>query len=253
MWNTMNLSNFNSSLSQQLYEDYLQKINYEVEDKQERVRDRCIAPSSIRCMRKSWFRLRGSRPSSPISVDNTLQFFAQMGDACHRIVQNRLIEMYGDLWLDVEKYLTTVYSDDEFDCEVSGFETRVRLHTLPIKFSVDGLINIDGKPVIVEIKSVEYSVFQNLYDIKEEHLDQAICYASLLKVDSVVFIYIDRTYGDIKCFELIVTDDMKSDMMQRIDNIVVATKTNLAPPKLPSGDSWCSSNRCEYYKICKEY
>ena len=69
-----------------------------------------LAPSSIRCMRKSWFRLRGrSIPTPPCTVDSTLKFFAQMGDACHNIVQNRLKNIYKDRWLNVEEYVRKLY------------------------------------------------------------------------------------------------------------------------------------------------
>lgn len=253
MWNSLSLASFNSATSQSLYESYQAEIENEVKSASTVPRSKNISPSSLRCKRKIWFKLRGSQPSAPPSVDHTLQFFARIGTACHKMIQERLQTIYGDNWLDVESYLGTVYDKSEFTCADNGYETLVTMTNLPIRFSVDGLVRIDNTLAIIEIKSIEYNSFQNLHDIKDSHIDQAVCYATLLKVNSVIFIYIDRTYGEIKCFELQVNAAKQQEMMSNIHNILDAVEKNIAPPKLPTGDIWCNPNRCEYYKVCKEY
>lgn len=65
--------------------------------------------------------------------------------------------------------------------------------------------------------------------------------------------HVDRQYGEAKCYELKVNSVMKTDMKCRIEQILEAVRDNLPPPRLPKGDSWCSSNRCEYFKACQEY
>ena len=67
--------------------------------------------SYIRCRRISWFRLRGVLPDKDEAPDLTLNFTADIGTACHKIIQSNLSEMYGDNWIDVEDYLSELNPD----------------------------------------------------------------------------------------------------------------------------------------------
>lgn len=254
MWHAISdISNYNSEQSRLLYNNYNDFIINEIKSKQVKSGSKNIAPSSVRCARKSWFRLRGSECTAANSVDTHLDFFAKVGSACHLMLQKRFVDMFGDSWLDVSEYLSTIYDTSQYACVKYDYETNVQLLHIPIKFSVDGLIRINDTVYILEIKSIAYNSFVDLSDIKSEHKDQAICYATYLKVHNVLFVYIDRTYGDIKCYEFNVTDDMMDKMHSQVQSIIDAVDTNIPPSKLPSGDSWCNPNRCEYYKVCKEY
>ena len=246
------LVTFNSSASSEFIEKYETYLDSSILNSSSRPSHKTFAPSSFRCDRRSWFRLRGVEPDVPKTADRVLQFSADIGTACHRIIQTNLKDLLQDRWLDVSKYL----NDDKYKCEIAddGLETRVSLEDPPVRFSVDGLLNwYDNKITLLEIKSAEFSTWNDLCDPKDEHIDQVKFYATLLNVNRAFVLYIDRQYGGLKCFEVAITAADKDKVWSKVNHVLKCVEHNIAPDPLPKGDKWCSSNMCNYYKKCSEY
>ena len=232
------------------YEDFATKQILEEETRQPSM---TFAPSSIRCKRISWFRLRGVAPEQEVEVDRSFNFTAKIGTACHRIIQEQLAEQLGDDWLDVEEYLNSMERPYKYTCTKSGMETNVEIEEPAIKFSPDGLLRFKDKIYLLEIKTSEYGSFNELEAPKPHHIDQIKCYATLLNVKDVLVLYQDRQYGGMKCYELhISAGDMQMvwDMFKEVQDCV---KNNIPPARLPKGDKWCSPSRCRYFNKCKEW
>ena len=83
-------------------------------------------------------------------------------------------------------------------------------------------------------------ILKEIAGVSEEETDNA-------KIDEAILTYIEgldsttgtntgtmRTFGD-KVYKAILAD------------------TNIAPDRLPTGDPWCSSSRCQFYQKCKEW
>lgn len=214
-----------------------------------------IAPSGLRCARLQWFRLRGVTPDTPKSVDFTSNFQAQIGTACHRIIQQNLKEALGDAWISVADYLNKfpipyeyVLTEDE-----DSLETKVAIIDIPIHFACDGIVYWKGRYWLLEIKTAEWTSFDNLTDVKQVHRDQIKCYSAILNLAGVLVMYQDRLYGKIKVYEMTVTDAEKGQVIERMKYIVQCRDTNIAPDRLPTGDPWCSSSRCQFYAKCKQW
>jgi len=241
----------NSSDFLDLYESALDEIILEGES---RTPSRTFAPSSMRCKRISWFRLRGVEPEPETIVDRSLNFTAQMGTACHQAIQEILSKKLGADWIDVADYLKEFQPTYEYTCIKNEYETQVEItKPIPIKFAPDGIIFWKGKYWLLEIKTSEYSSFDKLSAPKPQHIDQIKTYATILGIHNVLVLYQDRMYGKLKCYEVTVSDtDMKStwDIFYDVQRHV---EMNIAPEKLPSGDIWCSPSRCRYYNKCKEW
>jgi hypothetical protein len=161
--------------------------------------------------------------------------------------------MYGDNWIDVEDYLSELNPDYEYTVNKTEFETQVEIVSPPIRFSCDGLIKINGEYYLIEIKTADYSSFDSLTEPKPQHVEQAVGYATVLKVHKVLFVYQDRQYGNIKCFEIEVSYPQMIETWNMFSEVQKLADACIAPPKLPSGDVWCSSSRCPYFKKCKEW
>lgn len=219
-----------------------------------------FAPSSFRCDRKCWFRLRGTVPDVPPSPDLGLDFRADLGTACHEMIQKNLKSRLktgesGIEWVEVEDYLNAINFGNtyEYTVERNGYETSVEVFKpYPIRFSVDGILRINGKYYLLEIKTAEYSSFDNLTDPKEQHVDQVKVYCAILRLDSVIFMYQDRQNGDIKVYEETVNERDKAAVFQKMDAVIKAVETNLAPNRLPNRDDpWC--RMCDYKKKCQQW
>jgi len=243
---------FNSSNSSDfllLYETILDESILEGESN---IPSRTFAPSQIRCKRVSWFRLRGTKPEIETEVDRGTNFTAVVGTACHQQIQTLLANKLGVDWIDPEEYMKTL-SGYTYSCTKNGLETQIEItDPVPIKFAPDGIFRWKDKIWLLEIKTSEYSSFEKLSGVKPKHIDQIKCYATLLHIPNVLVLYQDRMYGDLKCYEVKVTEpDMQDiwDMFAEVQDCVVK---NIAPEK-PIDRRYCNSSYCRYCKVCKEW
>ena len=249
------LGRFNSTISANILEAYDAYRDSKIQSSINRLPSKTIAPSSFRCARRCWFRLRGTTPDTLKKPDKILDFSANVGTACHTLMQTDLKNMLNDNWLNVSNYLSSIGFYDRYKCIVSpssdNLETRISIESPPIRFSCDGLICWDDTIYLLEIKTCEYSTFQDLVEPKDEHIDQIRLYASLLQVSKVLFIYQDRTYGNIKVYEYDVTVSDIEYVRDKIQYIMDCVDAQVAPSRLPRGDKWCTN--CPYTVKCKEW
>lgn len=247
------LAKFNSATSCKFIDDYEAHVKSKIQEKNSEPKSQTFAPSSVRCKRISWFRLRGVQPDIDRNPDLALNFTAQVGTACHQFIQENLVSLYKDNWISVEDYLKEHNPGYEYTVTQSGFETRVEIANPPIKFACDGILRIDGKYYLLEIKTASYSSFDQLTGPKSQHIDQIKCYATLLGISDVLVLYVDREYGTMKCFELHVTLEDQNEVKQMFADVQHLASAMIAPPRLPRGDSWCTPSHCLYYKKCQEW
>lgn len=254
--NFAHLARFNSAASSdflRLYESHLEKQLLEEAAKPP---SKNIAPSGLRCARLQWFRLRGVTPDTPKTVDTTSHFQAQIGTACHRIIQSNLVKALGDNWISVKDYLQKFPIPYEYELteDEDSLETKVAI-TSPfhMHFACDGIIFLNGEYWLLEIKTAEYDSFDNLTDVKAIHREQIKTYATVLNLNRVLVLYQDRLYGKLKCYEMKVSTSERQAVLDRIDSIEIAVETNIAPDRLPTGDPWCSRSRCQFYESCRRW
>lgn len=247
------LAKFNSAASAEFLSMYWNTVDAGIKADANRPKSQCIAPSGLYCPLQQWFRLRGTQPDTIEKPDRVLQFSANVGTACHEMIQKRLIDALGSDWIDPARHLESINPMFTYSVESSGYETRVSIEDPPIRFAVDGILNWKDKRRLLEIKTSEFSSFDNLYQPKPGHVDQIRCYATLLNLPDVLMMYVDRQYGDVKCFEVTISDEEMKATWDKINNIVDYYHKSLAPEGLPKGDSRCGATYCPYYKTCKSW
>lgn len=212
-----------------------------------------FAPSSIRCKRKQWFRLRGTVPDKVEEPDVTLNFIADIGTHCHRVIQENLSRYMGENWLDVKSYLEQNPPKYKYSVKSTGYETLVKVEDPPVRFSCDGLVKLDGVVYLLEVKTSEVNSMKSLVSPKEEHLDQIMCYCTLLGIDNALVLYQDRQYGSLKCFTYHMKDSDKQRIVNVFEEVQERVRRNMIPESLPPRDKWCNSSYCEYYRTCKKW
>lgn len=247
------LAKFNSANSSDFIDLYEKIVEDNILQKASEPSSRTFAPSSIRCKRKSWFRLRGVEPDQPKSADRVLNFTADLGTACHEVIQSNLKAYLREAWIDVAEYLKQFPIPYEYEVTAHNLETRVKILNPPIRFACDGIIFWKGKYWLLEIKTCDHSSFVDLTDPKPQHIDQIKCYSSLLNISNVLVLYQDRQYGDLKCYELTVSESEMQAVKDDFQYVMDMVEANLAPEGLPKGDGWCTPGQCPYYKKCKSW
>jgi len=250
--NMDSIARFNSANSSDFLSAYTSYISDKIRTNLNRPKSRILAPSSLRCARKCWFRLRGSEPDVIQAPDTCLQYTADVGTSRHQAIQTNLSNMLGDQWLSVDDYLSML-DDYPYDYSIRkyGMEYQISIEYPPIRFACDGIIVWNDKIFLLEIKTTDYSSWNSLTEPKSVHMDQIKCYCTLLKIHDALVLYEDRQYGEYKCYELHFTQNDFSYIKDRIDYIMEMTDHNLAPEKLPQSDYMCKN--CEYQKKCLEW
>lgn len=249
--NFARLARFNTDASNHLIEILEGKIRDDIRADSMRPRSCTIAPSMIRCLRKSWFRLRGTEPDNIPAPDLTLNHTAHIGTFLHGYIQKTLQEALGEDWIDVADYLRENPIPYEYVIERSGYECLIQISNPPIKFACDGIIRIDGKIYLLEIKSSDYKSWDDMTNIKAHHMDQIQTYGTILNIDGVLTLYVDRLYGSYKSYEYRISPFDKDRIRSTITYLMESKDSDLAPAKVPDGDYMCLN--CEYQKKCKDW
>lgn len=248
---------FNSAVSSDFLDMYTGLWEDEIRQDSEQPKHKTFAPSQMRCDRVSWFRLRGTQPDKVRTPDIGLNFTAQVGTSCHEAIQERLSTALGSDWISVQEWIdqnTEVFRDYDMEITTKGYESMIDLCSpYPVRFACDGIVRFQDKVRLLEIKTSEFSSLNDLTGPKLKHIDQIKCYATLLHIPDVIFLYQERNYGDMKCFEYTVTPMMQEEVRAKMDSVLEAVETNIAPRGLPIGDPDCNPNMCPYAKVCKEW
>lgn len=255
-WNSEHLAKFNSADSSDFLDLYESARDAKILAEYDRPSAKTFAPSSFRCKRIQWFRLRGVQPDKPKTADAVLDFTANVGTALHKMIQENLRDQLKDKWLDVGEYIKNNLSNsDKYTTTGTEdtLETLVTVSDPPVKFACDGIINWKGENILLEIKSSEFASWSDLTDPKPQHIDQTKCYCALLGLNRVFFLYIDRQYGGLKCYDIRHPENNTEVVLATMKEIQDMAEYHLCPEPLPKGDSWCTESHCKYYKKCAEY
>lgn len=255
-WNNQHLAKFNSSDSSEFLDLYEDARDARILSDYDDPSHKTFAPSSFRCRRIQWFRLRGVQPDRPKTADAVLDFTAVVGTALHKMIQETLKDRLGESWVDVKEYIqNNLPNPEKYHTQPSedSLETLVEISDPPVRFSCDGVIYWRGEYVLLEIKSSEFASWQELTDPKPQHIDQTKCYCALMNIHKVFFLYIDRQYGGVKCYEVRYPDNNTETILKEMEEIEDFAEYHICPDALPKGDSWCTEGHCRYYKKCQEY
>lgn len=245
------LAAFNSAASAEIIDIYTRAIKQDIVLDATRPHSKTFSPSSLRCKRKQWFRLRGTIPELNEEVDIGLNYRACIGTHRHADIQSVLIRALGDDWISVEDHIRSQPIAYDIKTVVSGYETQITIADPPIRFACDGIARIHGKIYLIEIKTTDHTAFVNLSKPKDVHMDQVKCYCTLLNIPQALVIYEDRMCGDWKCFEQQFTQTDLKYILDTFEQVQDSVKRNIAPERLPVNDYMCSN--CEYKYACKEW
>ena len=207
-------------------------------------------PSSLNCLRMMYFYRTSTeidevkRPASSIGV-------LQSGEDRHLRIQNAITKMkqngYDCEWIDVDTYIKQNNLTNLEVIAKKEYETTVHNKELDLLFLCDGIVKINNKYFIVEIKTENSINFYSRKDVAEEHKHQATCYSISFNINNVLFIYENRDLCSKKVFLFNVTASLKNQVINMIESCNKCVKTNKIPMYIP-----CKScTYCDYKKKCE--
>ena len=237
---------------EQAFLNDLKKSIEMTEEKHRRKPSQFYKPSSMNCMRESYYQITGQEPTdihesySGIGICNS-------GTDTHLRIQNYVIDMQENgidcEWVDVEKYIKSRELNYLDVISKTGTEVKLLHKTFNMHFMCDGIIKYKNHYYVLELKTESSNKFFRRDGVDPKHHAQATAYSVSFNLDDVIFVYISRDTLDMKSFLLTVTEDMKSKFIGYIENCDDYIRHMKVPPK---SDNKYSCMYCQYSKQCRK-
>lgn len=230
------------------------KHTIEVEDsKGARKPSQTYKPSGMNCIRAMYYQVVGKEPDEgkngymSVGICNSgTDIHVRIQDAVEKMKENGIDCEY----VDVEEFVRTRNLDYLEIRERHGNELKLYHKTLNMSFMTDGIIKYKNHYYILELKTESIYKWQNRTDVDPKHHNQGIAYSVAFGIDEVIFVYINRDLLDMKAFMFNVTDDMKQELVGKIEDCDGYVKRMIAPPK-PENISRKQCEYCGYKTVCK--
>lgn len=132
-------------------------------------------------------------------------------------------------------------------------EARCKNEDLSLFFQPDGVGRFMNKEIVIEIKTESTYQFNMRYEPKTEHMIQATCYAMGLGMDYILFFYEDRNFLAHKPYLVKVTDEMRQEVIDKINFVNSSIATGTLPEKEEDKCTYCNyKNKCKRADIPKK-
>lgn len=246
------LSNVNKDISveQQFLHDLEKSIELNV-NKESRKPSQTYKPSSMNCMRASYYQVVGVDPDVSDSTYGIIGI-GESGTDRHIRIQQAIECMKENgidcEYIDVESFIKQRNLTDIEVKEKSGMETKCYNKKLNMSFLTDGIVKYRGKYYIFEFKTEISSKWWSRTGVDVKHKHQATAYSVNFGLDKVLFVYENRDNCQKKAYLLDVTEDMKQELYGYILTCDSYVQEKRIPPKSIVDNKVCQY--CSYRKRC---
>lgn len=211
-------------------------------------------PSSLNCIRQSYYQLTGKDTdegsSSYIGVG-----ICNSGTDIHVRIQTAIQQMKENgidcEWVDVAQYVKSHKLDHLEVLSQTATETKLHHKQLNMHFMCDGIVRYKKQYYIMEFKTESASKFFARHDVDTVHYNQGTCYSLSFELPHVIFIYISRDNLDMKSFMFTPTDEMKQNIVSYIETCDDYIKRLIVPPK-PKNVERKTCSYCPYKTQCRK-
>lgn len=196
--------------------------------------DNKLHPSSaFACRRATWLKIKGAPRNPPVLAEDVLrsQLIFSLGDSVHLRWQI-LLDRYGIL---------------------EQWEVPIEVPELDLVGHCDGIIEIDGERLALEIKSINDRGFKALREgPKEEHRFQVNLYMHALGLSRAVILYENKNTSETKEFVVTFSKKMLRQFKETRDVIRESLDTD-TPPEKEGDHAGCTVCRwCDFSRVCHE-
>lgn len=231
---------------------FLASLTKAIETQEQREPSRTFKPSSLSCIRRGVYEVLGypktEEPQSEISHGIT-----SAGTFVHEYIQANCLKMLGFEYINVGEYIREhnlpLEVKKEQDIENGQYETKLYSPEYNISAMVDGVIKRGNQFFILEIKSCSNQKMFRLKEIPEEYKQQAISYSQILKIDRILFLFVNRDLFNKKAFMYIPNEEEIKMWKDKIKYGLECVANNIIPDK-PLGIQKKICAYCPYKDVC---
>lgn len=249
----IDIANDVKPIEEQFLTDLCRSIELDA-DKHWGIPSKTFKPSGMRCTRNNYYTLMGVEPDKGGSTHNNVGI-VNSGSDIHDRMQTAISGMKENgmdcEYVSVPDFIKSRNIENLIIREQHGHETKLYNEKYNISFMLDGIIKYKGKYYILEIKTETSNKWYSRDGVDKKHYNQAIAYSLNMGLDDVMFLYIDRDMLNKKSFIFHVTDKMRKEMVDYIENVNGYVERQVVPPK-PSDLSKAVCSYCGYQSQCRK-
>lgn len=240
--------------NQEIASAFLRNLEKTIENESKsnkKVKSKYYKPSSLNCLRMMYF-YRTSTEVDEVNRPASSTGVLQSGQDRHLRIQEAITQMklngFDCEWVDVETYIKENNLTELEVVHKGQYETTVHHKELDLLFLCDGIVKIEGKYYLIEIKTENASSFYNRTAVADEHKHQAACYSISFHINNVIFIYENRDLCIKKAFLFTVTQSLKDEVVGMITRCNEFVEKKELPIRIENK----SCTYCDYKKKCKK-
>ena len=209
-------------------------------------------PSSLRCVRNMYYQVIGAEPDE-VKSNYCSVGICNSGTDIHIRVQTAVDNMkrngFECEYTDVAKYVKQMQLEDLEIVSQSGMETKLYHKKLNMSFLCDGIVRYKNHYYILELKTETSFKWAQRKAVDPAHYDQGTAYSIMFNIPEVLFIYISRDILDMKAYMFRPTEEMKKNLLDRIEACDMWVAKNEVPNK-PEDIDRKMCNYCSYKNRC---
>lgn len=199
--------------------------------------------------------------AKPSPIEPSLYRIFDLGHSIHSMYQDRILGPAGILYGKWNRWNAEVEKWEEavgFRPEGSGWNyVEPRVQGMGIRGHCDGIIRVDGRWMVLEIKSSNDQAQTFRKKVKREHLRQAMLYCHIgfidfpdIEPEGIVFLYVNKNTSKEKEFIIPKDSSVIQDVLDGLDTYNKAKEKSYLPDRCCVRMNSKRANACPVREAC---
>ena len=185
-----------------------------------------IKPSNyFKCLRQAWYGLLGFKQIGRVDAKSVK--ILEVGTALHEWIQEEVFMKMAEEGIEIELLtneevpsfkdvdFTIVKEHNAPDMELK-FRSKQYTEVYPVSAMVDGVFTFDNYTMLFEFKTINSRGFNQLFEVKKDHLQQGALYSICTGIDLILFMYLCKDTQQYKLYLHEYTKEQKEWAIERV-------------------------------------
>ncbi len=115
----------------------------------------------------------------------------------------------------------------------------------------DAILCVNNENYVLDIKSINSTIFKNMQNPKEENVFQLQLYMHFFNIKKGILLYIDKDQQDLREFFIDYDEQLTKSLLDKFHSLKQQVETNVIPVRLADYPRHWQCNYCQFKDICK--
>jgi len=114
----------------------------------------------------------------------------------------------------------------------------------------DAIISDGKEQYVLDIKSMNGMIFNNLAQPKEENVSQLQLYLHFFKISKGILLYVNKDTQELKEFPVNYDSNLAKSLLNQLADLKTKINSNIIPQRLPDWPENWQCRYCQFKEIC---